>query len=350
MRSTRLSTINKVLLFGTLIFLILFYGQFIIVPIMFSTLLAMLLAPLARFLEKNKVNRLFSSIICTLVILLSFLFLFSLIIAEVLTLADDFPLIQSKFKNMVQDIQNKVHLWFNIPPEKQIIFLDQQASNLMNYAAEAITEFLGRLTSSLGSALLILALSFLFLMQRDRYEKFIINLYENPENTKRVLRQISKVAQKYLIGRFISIIILAIIYTIGFLITGIKNPILLAAFAAFLSIIPYIGTFIGGLLPFLVTIITEPHWIPAIWVIVIIIFGQLFDDYYIEPYIVGGKVDLYPAPSLIILIVGGYVWGLSGLILSIPMLAIVKIIFDHIESLKTYTLIIGGNRERKNKV
>jgi predicted PurR-regulated permease PerM len=334
-----------------LIGIILYYGKFILVPVTFAILIAMLLTPIANFLEKKSLSPIYSTLICLLIILLAFCFISFVIITEVLTLAENFPQIQIKFKLLLEDLTQKIDQIFNIPPEKQYLFYGQQARSLIQITGKLITDFLARVTSTLGNALLTLILSILFLYHRKKYEEFIIAIIrsESPAQTRSVIRMVSSISQKYLTGRMISILLLTAFYTIGFSLLGIKNAFLLSFFAAFLSIVPYIGTFIGGLFPVVMTLITEPSWVPALWVSGIIILGQLIDDYYIEPDIVGGKVHINAASSLIIIIVGGFLWGLSGLILFIPLLAILKVIFDHIDPLKPYGKLIGkSNKRSKN--
>lgn len=161
---------------------------------------------------------------------------------------------------------------------------------------------------------------------------------------RKVIGKISKIAQQYLGGRLISIVILAVLYVIGFSIIGLKNGLLLSAIAAIMTFIPYVGPFLGGFVPFFMAIVSG-SFNQAIWVTVIITLAQLFDNYFIEPYVVGGSVNISPFFTIFILILGGVVWGIAGVILFLPMLGILKIVFENIEGMEPYAYLIGDQKK-----
>ena len=175
---------------------------------------------------------------------------------------------------------------------------------------------------------------------------------EDTEKVKTIVGKISLVGQKYLTGWATSVIILATLYSIALLLIGLENAILLAGIAALLTIVPYVGTTIGGLFPFMVALITEDSYQPALMVGAAIIVIQTIDNYFIEPNVVGGEVNLSAFASIFSIVAGGIVWGIAGMILFLPMMGILKIIFDHVESLKPLGYIIGDSRgeERTNPV
>ena len=191
--------------------------------------------------------------------------------------------------------------------------------------------------------MLVLVFTFLFLLHREKYENFFVLMYkdEKREDAKLIIAKISKIAQQYLAGRAISIIILTIFYTIGLLILGIKNAFLLSAIAAIVTFIPYVGPVVGGLLPIFMALVSNDSFGPALGVVVVISLAQLFDNYFIEPYVVGGNVNVSPFFTIFILIVGGLVWGIAGVILFLPLLGMLKIVFDNVEGLYPYAYLIG---------
>ncbi|HEX6891140.1 MAG TPA: AI-2E family transporter, partial [Chryseolinea sp.] len=147
-----------------------------------------------------------------------------------------------------------------------------------------------------------------------------------------------------------SIVILFICYTIGLLIIGIKNALLLAAVASLLTIIPYAGTIVGSMFPVLMAIVTEDSYQPVIWTAILVIVIQAVDNYFIEPYVVGGEVNLSAMATIVIIVCGGLIWGIAGTILFIPLLGIIKIVCDHVEPLKPYGFLVGdpsGNKPSK---
>lgn len=116
---------------------------------------------------------------------------------------------------------------------------------------------------------------------------------------------------------------------------------MLAALAALVNIVPYLGPFLAGVFPVLVALVTKESFEPAIWVAVSFTVIQAIDNYFVTPFVMGGEVNLSALSTILIIICGGYIWGIAGMILFIPMLSIAKIVFDHIEGLKPYGYLIG---------
>jgi predicted PurR-regulated permease PerM len=144
-----------------------------------------------------------------------------------------------------------------------------------------------------------------------------------------------------LVGLIIEAIIVAVLDTTALLILGIDYAILLGIIAALLNVIPYIGGLVAVALPMIVAIATKSTAWYAFYVLVMYYIIQLFDNNFIVPYIVASKVKINALFSIIVVFVGNALWGIPGMFLSIPMLAIVKLIFDHIEPLKPWGFLLG---------
>lgn len=344
-----LKKINSILLFSILIGVILFYAKKVLIIVVFSMMLAMLMTPVANKLEQWKIGRVLSTIICLFIVILVLTAIISLISAQIASLGQDLPLIQGKLEKYLHDFQTYIQNKFNISSERQIDIVKEQARSFMQSAGNFITKIIKGFAGTIGSLLVTLVFMFLLLFQREKYETFILKLYkgEKPERAKEVIQKISKVSRQYLWGRLLSIIILTIMYSVGLLIIGIKNAILLSAIAALLTFIPYIGPVIGGMFPFFMAMITENSFGPALAVAGVIILIQTIDNYFIEPYIVGGEVHISAFFTILVLIVGGFVWGIAGVILFLPMLGMAKIIFDHIEPLKPYGYLVGDQKQQQ---
>jgi predicted PurR-regulated permease PerM len=211
---------------------------------------------------------------------------------------------------------------------------------------------LGNLTSTLTSVVLALLFTFLFLYNKERYESFFIKLFKekDPGEVKSIVAKISRVSEQYVLGRAYSIIILFFCYTIGLLIIGIENALLLAAVASLFTIIPYVGTIIGSIFPVVMAIITEDSYQPALWTALLMITIQAIDNYFIEPFVVGGEVNLSAMATIVTIVCGGLIWGVAGTVLFIPLLGIIKIVCDQVEPLKPYGFLVGdpsGNKPSK---
>ncbi|HEX3008021.1 MAG TPA: AI-2E family transporter [Bacteroidales bacterium] len=353
MKTVPLSKINNFLFFLVLLVLCLYYGKEILIPIVFSVFLAMLMAPVSNKLENWGVSRVFSTLISLLIIIVVISLVLFLFTAQIVTFTEDLPEIQKRMEEFISGIQEWVKTNFGISPEQQMATIKEQAKNTITSAGSYLTGMITGLVSFIGAFTFVLVFTFLFLLHREKYENFFVLLYkdEKRESAKVIISNISKIVQKYLAGRAISILLLTVFYTIGLLILGIKNAFLLSAIAAIATIIPYVGPIVGGMMPFLMAVIYEDSFGPALGVIVVISLAQLFDNYFIEPYVVGGNVNISPFFTIFILILGGTLWGIAGIILFLPLLGMLKIVFDNVEGLYPYAYLIGdqnGSSEKKS--
>jgi predicted PurR-regulated permease PerM len=347
--------VNQYLWLVILLFIVLYYGKVILIPLVFAAMLAMLMAPVCRRLDGWGVHRGASSFICIFILMVVLSGVLVVVIAEIYSFADEFPMIEKKANGLLSKTQDFVEANFGVEPERQVAIVKDQIKSFGKSAGTYAGKLVAGLTSTVAGLLITLVLTFLFLFNKERYETFILKLYKEEETAevKKIVKEISTVAQKYLTGRATSILILFGLYSVGLLIVGVKNAILLAGIAALLTIVPYIGSTLGGAFPFMMALVTEDSFQPALGVAGVIIFIQAMDNYFIEPNIVGGEVALSAQASILTIIVGGLIWGVAGMILFIPILGILKIIFDHVEPLKPLGYIIGdpdANKPSKLKM
>jgi predicted PurR-regulated permease PerM len=339
--------INNLLFFIVLTAVILYFGKYLLIVLVFSIFLAMLMTPVARKLEKWGVSETISALLSVFIIVIVFAAILFIVSAQIAAFREDLPEIQTKIEEAFSAIQARVEKHFGISYEQQAAAIKEQVRNFASSAGSFFTGFLTGLGSLIGGIIIMLVFTFLFLLQRNKYEKFILKLVHEEKKTEatKVIGNIANVAQQYLKGRIISITIQGIFYTLGFLILGLQNAILLAAIAALLSFIPYLGPLIGGMLPLFMAIVTEDSLGKALGVLIILLIAQAIDNYFIEPIVVGGSVNISPFFSIFILILGGAIWGIAGVILFLPMLAIVKIIFENVEGMQPYAFLIGDQKK-----
>jgi predicted PurR-regulated permease PerM len=346
-----LQRINLFLALLVLVTVVLYFGQPLLTPLFLGALFAMLMAPLCRRLDK-RTGRALSSTICTLIVMASLMVIFAVGAWQIAVFVEDLPLIRERCNELLSTIKSWVYERFSITPSKQESLVSKQLNKLNESTTGYTTKMLGSLTSAATTVVLSLLFTFLFLYNKERYESFFIRLFkeQEPGKIKSIVAKISQVSERYLLGRTYSIVILFICYTIGLLIIGIKNALLLAAVASLLTIIPYAGTIVGSIFPVMMAIVTEDSFQPALWTAALMITIQAVDNYFIEPYVVGGEVNLSAMATIVIIVCGGLIWGVAGTILFIPLLGIVKIMCDHVEPLRPYGFLVGdpsGNKPSK---
>ena len=205
------------------------------------------------------------------------------------------------------------------------------------FIPDFLNSFLGVLgTLSIG-LFSVLFIAFFFLKDSKMLVNTILILV--PDNKEdRVLKSASKIRDllsRYFLGLVMQISILFVIYTIGLLIIGIENAVVIAFLCALLNLIPYIGPVFGGALMVLLTMTSNLGFdfstviLPkTIYVLIVIVIGQLVDNFFSQPFIFSNSVRSHPLEIFIIIIIGGLLFGVTGMIIAVPGYTVIKVILQ----------------------
>lgn len=323
-------------------FAILYITKSILVPIVFATLIAIMINPLVDMLVRIKLNRVLA---ITVVMLVTFLILFAfvaLIISQISRLSDSWPMLVDKVTGMInQNIADAVD-YFDKDPQKIQAWISKTQTEIMSSSAAAIGQTLVIVGSGLVILFLLPVYIFLIMFYQPIILEFIHRLFGSDHQSKitEIVTQIKTVIQQYLFGLVIEIAIIAVLETTALLILGIEYALLIGFFGALLNLIPYIGGLVAVAIPMVVALVTKSP-VYAIYVLIAYYAIQLIDNNYIVPKIVASKVKINALFSIIVVIAGNALWGIPGMFLSIPLLAIVKLICDRIEPLKPVGFLLG---------
>ncbi|MET0759242.1 MAG: AI-2E family transporter [Flavobacterium sp.] len=328
------------------IFTILYFGQAIIIPILLSLLFAILLRPVAHFL-KSKLR--FPHVIAVIFSV----FLFILVVIGILTfiswqisdIANDWDTIKNNLSIHFSNIQEMVRENFNLSKGEQKKLIDDATKNSIETGKNIIGSTLMSFTGTLLNLTLIPIYTFLFLLYRTHFIKFLSKLFK-PEyhaKLKDILFQIKVSIQSYIIGLIIQMLTVATLTTIGFMIIGMKYAIVLGIITGLLNLIPYIGILFAGLLSIVATLTGSPDLSLIIGVIIVIVIVQLIDNNLLVTLVVSSKVKINAFASIVGIIIGGAISGVSGMFLAIPIIAILKVIFDRIEPLEPWGYLMGDD-------
>jgi predicted PurR-regulated permease PerM len=322
---------------------ILYIAQSILVPLVFAIIIAITLHPLVNYLVDKKVNRVLA---ITLALVLTFLVIAAfatLLISQASRFSETWPALVEKFTGFFNQTINWISQYFDIKHYKIVEWITKTRGELINTSGAAIEQTI----VSIGNLLMVLVLIpvyvFMILFYHPILLSFIHKIFvsSNQEQLGEVITQTKTVIQRYLVGLVIEAIIVATLDAGALLILGIDYAILLGILAALLNVIPYIGGVVAVAMPMMVAIATKSSAWYAIWVLIAYYIIQLIDNHYIIPKIVASKVKINALFAIIIVLAGNALWGIPGMFLSIPMLAIVKLIFDHIEPLKPWGFLLG---------
>lgn len=335
----------KVLLFIILLASLLYFGKPLLVPITFAALLSMLLLPLSLKMEQRGIHRAIAAIASILLIIIFFGGIIYLVSWQLSNLGRDAPKIEENLTRQVQDIKNFLSQNLGISRQKQGEIIQQQQSN--GKLSSIVSGLLASTSTILVNFILVLVYIFLFLFYRGRLKKFVLMLVpaSKKEETGEVMESSAKVARKYITGLMLMIFSLWVMYSIGFAIVGVESFILFAVICGLLEIVPFVGNLTGNLLTIVVVLAQGGGINMVIGVLVTYALVQFIQSYILQPLVVGNIVNINPVFTVIGLVAGEFIWGIPGMVLSLPVLAIIKIVCDHVEPLKPYGFLIGGEEK-----
>jgi predicted PurR-regulated permease PerM len=334
----------SLLLVGFYLFiLMLSVGQGLIVPLVLSALLAIVLHPVVKLFVRWKFNRLLAIIVTLLLsvlVIASFgLFLFS----QLSRFSESWPIFVEKFTLLINDTIHWIPGYFDISAIKVNSWIAETKTDLLDGSGLAI----GQTLLSVGSGIVVLFLIpvyvFLFLFYKPLLLDFIHKLFaDNQQNeVSIVITKTKTVVQSYLIGLIIEIALVAILDTVGLLLLGIEYAVVIGIFGALLNLIPYIGGLIAVAIPMMIALVTKDSVWSAFYVLLLYYVVQLIDNNFFVPKIVASKVRINALVSIVAVLAGGALWGIPGMFLSIPLIAIVKVVCDNIDPLKPFGLLLG---------
>ena len=328
-------------------------GKSILSPLLFSFLFSILLLPIAKFLEnKCKIPRGFASFIAVIFFIAIISLVFYFVGSQIQKLATDWPLFKEQLATSTEKLQVYIAQKFKINADEQLNYVHATSENIIASG----TVVFGATMLSLSTVVLFLIFTFIytffFLLYRSLILKFIIAVFneQNSGVVHDIVEQVQFIVRKYITGLILEMLIVSGVVCIAFLSLGIKYGMLLGIITGLFNIIPYVGIFTALLLSVLITFATAGVFSKVILVFVIIVVIHLIDSNILLPLIVGSKVKINAFVTVIGVVLGEMIWGISGMFLSIPIIAVLKIIFDRIEGLQPWGILLGEDDRIKDQL
>ena len=332
------------------IFYIADVGKSILAPLVFALLFAVLLLPLANFLERRlRFPRSLASLMAVLLLVLSLLGLLFLVGSQISNLADDWPQFKQQVMSSLGSLQHWISVKFHIRIKQQMNYIDNAASSLLATGSTVLGDAVLSLSSLLLSFVFIMIDTFFLLYYRRLIIRFLVAVFkeENAVTVYDIIAEIQSRIRQYILGLVLEMLIVAGATCLALWILGVKYAILLGLITGLFNIIPYIGIFTALLLSTLVTFATAGA--TQLLLVIATIFGiHLVDANVLLPLIVGSKVRINALITILAVIIGEAIWGIPGTFLAIPVIAIAKIVFDRIDSLKPWGLLFGDEKDEQH--
>lgn len=342
-----------ILLVGLFAFVsILYIAQDILVPLIFSVMIAVLLHPIVNFFVRMKINRVVAIIFTLFLTILITAALAALIFRQASIFAETWPILLDKLSKTLNEFTHWASRYFDLNQWKVKRWITNAKTESLTISGAQV----GQTMFAVGNAIMIMLLIPVYVFILLYYNKLLIEfihrvfISSDQKRISNIISETKSVIQHYLAGLVIEAVIVGILNITALFALGIEYAILLGIIGALLNVIPYIGGLVAVALPMAVALATKSSGMYAFYVLVIYYIIQLIDNNLIVPLIVSSKVKINALFAIIVVFAGNALWGISGMFLSIPLLAIVKVIFDHIEPLKPWGFLLGDTMPENPKI
>lgn len=325
---------------------IFYIGQTILTPILMSFLFAVLLLPIDLFLNKKlRLPHTLSVSITVIIFICFFLAILAVLAYQISDIATDFDKINKNANIFITDIQKQIRTNFNISLWEQRKYINDVAEDSVKKGKETIGTTLISVSGTLIDLTLIPIYTFLILLYRTHFIMFLVKLFKKEYHAqlREILSQIKASVQSYIAGLIIEMIFVAILTGAGLYLLGIKYFILLGILTGILNLIPYIGIIVAGVLTIIASLTATPDISIIVGILIVNGVVQLIDNNILVPLIISSKVQINALVSIVGIIIGGALAGIAGMFLAIPILAILKIIFDKTENLEAWGYLMGDD-------
>jgi predicted PurR-regulated permease PerM len=344
----------RVLTISLLVILIIYtlvLGRAILIPIFLAGFMAMLLTPLCSRLEQHRIPRIPSALISIFLALGIIVGMIWLTIAQLRSFAGDLDGVGGTINDYL--IQLDVYLYnrFQIVTDFAAGVQKDRIAQYIQTNSETLSGFFLNTIGSLTGVVIVPVFIFFFIIYRNHLTIFVAKFFEkHKENTvKSELLSIRQVVQYYILGILKVMAILAVLNTAALYALGIKHAIFFGIFAALLNIIPYLGPFLGAILPFIYAFLTTDSLFYPLAIVVLFTIIQMIESNFLTPKIVGSNVQLNALITFVGLLVGGAIWGIAGMILIIPIMAILKRIFQLVPAAEPFAHLFGEEKNLTEK-
>lgn len=329
-----------------LLFIILIYSlieaQEFLAPLALAVLISYLLYPIAGTLEKWGLARILANLVSIIIAILVLVGVIHFFSNQFSVFVKDFPQMREQTILNLHSAQEWISDVFDISNSAIREWVEERIANLTNLDDTLKTVFKAT-TNTIVKVGLMPVYVFFMLYYRSKFYEFILRIMpdKEEEKTEIILNEVNNVTTKYMTGVFTVVVILAVVHSIALNIIGLKYPVLLGVTAALFNFIPYFGTLIGALIPLLFSMVAMNSLDYTLWVAIYFVFIQFTENNILTPNITGGNVSLNPFVTILSLIIGSMIWGVIGMLVIIPFVAMFRIFCEHFPYLKPVAFLLS---------
>lgn len=335
------ATVKLLLLALVIAFLIL--AENILIPFTIAVFFTFLLMPVSQKLENWHFPKALAIVVSIILALSIFIAMIYFLYAQVISFVNEWPVLEKTLLVKWENFQQFISETFHISRIEQKAWITTKIKENASTGGVLVLGLFSATTSFLASFALIPIYIFFLTFYKDKLKKFVILIAKEDNNDQAivVVKKVSLVSQRYIMGISLDILILSVINCTGFLVMGLPHAILFGVLASMLNIIPYIGVLIGSILPITMAFLTYDSFSYTLGIAAVCVVTQFIDGNFITPNVVGGSVSINPLAATLALIASSLIWGIPGMILCLPLTGMVKVVCDHVDSLKPYGYLLG---------
>lgn len=341
--SKRKFSILEILQFTVLVCVLLYFGKTLLIPLSFALLISFILYPICKWMEKKGMSQGSAIFVSNFGMLFLLGALVYLLFTQIVEFSNEWEMFKLKLLETVNQLSVFLTERFEVSLDNQMAFLNNLLDNSGTQAISLVKITLYSISESLFYLVIIPVYSVLILHYRQLLVHVLYEVF--PPEKKKIVHEILvetiHAYYNFIKGMFLVYLIVGTLNSLGLLLIGVPHPFLFGFMASILTFIPYIGIIVSSLLPITISWITyNSIWYP-IGVIIVFSIVQVLEAYIIFPYAVGSRLKINTLVIIMVAIVGGILWGASGMILFIPFISIIKLVADRTESLKMLSLLLG---------
>jgi predicted PurR-regulated permease PerM len=325
-------------------------GSDIIMPVIMAFFISIMLLPIYRWLRKIRIPEALAIVLPILIVAIFVGLIVWFFSAQVGSLVKDFPQIKANVSKHLQALSEWVSKVSHYSTKEQLDFINKKSNDLLAMAGGMASGAAVTLSSVFVFVGLLPIYIYLILFYKDILLRFAFMWFKTDDHpkVKEAIYETETIIKSYLVGLLIQVTYMTVLLGGILLLLGIKHALLIGVIFAILNLIPYVGALLGNIIGVMLTLTASATLGPVVTVLAVIAGVQFLDNNILMPRIVGSKVKINALMSILGVIVGGSIAGVSGMFLSMPIIAVLKVIFDRTEMFKQWGVLFGDERPTKS--
>lgn len=321
-------------------------------PLMLGGLFAYLLYPLENYFEKHKIPRILATILAILIGLIGVSGVGFIISKQMGLFLKDIPHMQATASHNVNIIFSKITAATGIQATDMKIQVKAMAGNLLNLSVANIKTTFSHTFQTVFTIVIMPVYIFFLLFYRNKFKQFILMMVKknHHELAIKIIDDVNQLAIYYMTGVLKVVSILVVLNTLGFYIIGLKHALFLGILAAMMNFIPYYGTIIGYLFPLFIAIFTMSSPSYAFFVVLQFVIVQFTENNILTPNIVGAHVKMNAFMIILAITLGGFIWGLPGMFIAVPITAMLRVLGENIPELAPLGYLLGDTGTEEHSI